>query len=229
MTVFLVGGGWSDDAAPAMFGGFLEAARAHAGGADPRVLLVVMGTDAEAREYHERYVRALALAGPHALRIERVEEGTPFAGSFEDVDGLFVGGGPTPEYHASLAPSYAAIRELVAAGVPYVGFSAGSAIAATQAIVGGWLVDGVPVCPEDSNEELDDLAVVEGIGLVDGAVDVHAAQWGNLSRLVAAVGAGLAPHGLALDERTTLAVDTGEVTGAGRVWRVDSDLRVTRG
>jgi cyanophycinase len=140
-----------------------------------------------------------------------------------------VGGGPTPEYHASLAPSYAAIRELVAAGVPYAGFSAGSAIAATRAIVGGWLVDGVPICPEDSNEELDDLAVVDGIGLVDGAVDVHAAQWGNLSRLVAAVGAGLAPHGLALDECTTLAVDTGEVTGAGRVWRVDGDLRVTRG
>ena len=38
------------------------------------------------------------------------------------------------------------------------------------------------------------MTVVEGIGLVPGAVDVHAAQWGNLSRLVAVVAAGLAPQ-----------------------------------
>jgi cyanophycinase len=63
------------------------------------------------------------------------------------------------------------------------------------------------------------VTVVDGIGLVGGAVDVHASQWGNLSRLVATVGAGLAPHGVALDECTTLGPGEG-VTGAGRVWRV---------
>jgi cyanophycinase len=48
---------------------------------------------------------------------------------------------------------------------------------------------------------------------------VHASQWGSLSRLVAAVGSGLVPHGIAIDECTTVR-DGGDVTGAGRVWRV---------
>ncbi len=100
-----------------------------------------------------------------------------------------------PAYHASLEPAYPRIRELVRSGLPYAGFSAGAAIAATTAIVGGWLVDGVPVCPEESNEDLGPVTVVEGLGLVEGAVDVHAAQWGNLSRLVAAVESGLVPSG----------------------------------
>ena len=77
----------------------------------------------------------------------------------------------------------------------------------------------MPVCPEDSNEELDPVTVVDGIGLVGGAVDVHASQWGNLSRLVAAVEAGLVPHGVAIDECTTLGPG-GTVAGAGRAWRV---------
>ncbi len=86
--------------------------------------------------------------------------------------------------------------------MPYAGFSAGAAIAGSHAVIGGWRIDGVPVCPEDSNEDLDAVDVVEGIGLVPGAVDVHAAQWGNVSRLVAVVAAGLAPSGVAIDEGT---------------------------
>ena len=220
MDVFLIGGGWSDERAPDMFGGFITAAAAHAGGRLPRIALVVMGTDEESLEYHEKYVHALGLVQGHELVIERVTEGDPLDPTvLDDIDGLFVGGGPTPEYHASLSPSYAAIRELVSGGLPYAGFSAGAAIAATTAVVGGWKIDGVAVCPEDSNEELDPVTVVDGIGLVDGAVDVHASQWGNLSRLVAAVEAGLVPHGLAIDECTTLGPG-GTVTGAGRAWRV---------
>jgi cyanophycinase len=220
MDVFLIGGGWSDERAADMFGGFVAAAAARADGRQPRVLLVVMGTDADSLEYHEKYVHALGLVGGHELAIERVAEGTSLdPGVLDGVDGLLVGGGPTPEYHASLAPSYDRIRALVTAGLPYAGFSAGAAIAATTAIVGGWLIDGVPVCPEDSNEELGPVTVVDGIGLVGGAVDVHAAQWGNLTRLVAAVETGLVPHGVALDECTTLGPG-GNVTGAGRAWWV---------
>ena len=219
MAVFLVGGGWSAEHAPAMFGGFLEAARVRAGGGVPRVLLVVLGTDPESRSYHQRYLDALAPLAPHELVLERVALGVRFDPQLlEGVHGLLVGGGPTPEYHASLAPSYAEVRELVAGGLPYAGFSAGAAIAATDAVVGGWRLDGVAVCPEESNEDLDELTVVAGIGLVEGTVDVHAAQWGNLSRLVAVVGAGLAPSGLAVDECTTLEVGSGSVTGAGCVW-----------
>jgi cyanophycinase len=161
--------------------------------------------------------------GGHDLVVERVAEGTPLDPAvLGGVDGLFVGGGPTPEYHASLAGAYTRIRAVVSAGVPYAGFSAGAALAGSQAIIGGWLLDGRPVCPEDSNEDLDDVAVVGGIGLVPGTVDVHAAQWGNVSRLVAAVSAGLAATGVAIDEGTLLRSD-GAVAGAGRVWHVTRD------
>jgi cyanophycinase len=195
------------------------------------VLLVVMGVDDEAREYHERFIRTLGRVGVTELVVERVAEGSTLdAGVLEGIDGLFVGGGSMPDYHAALAPAYPRIRGLVEAGLPYAGFSAGAAIAATSAIIGGWLIDGVPVCPEDSNEELDPVTVVDGLGLVEGAVDVHAAQWGNLSRLVAAVGAGLVPSGVALDECTALLPD-GDVAGAGRVWRArtaGNGVQVTR-
>ncbi len=222
MQIFLVGGGWDDDRAESVHGGFLAAARARAGGAVPRVLLVVLGTDDEAREYHERYVAALTRAGEHALDVERIPDGGTFdPARLAGVDGLFVGGGATPEYHAALAPAFEQIRAAVRDGLPYAGFSAGAAVAATNAVIGGWRIDGVPVCPEDSNEDLDPVTVVEGLGLVEGAVDVHAAAWGNLSRLVAVVAHGLATHGVAIDECTTLHPD-GTHTGSGAVWRVES-------
>ena len=220
MDVFLIGGGWSDERAVDMFGGFVAAAAARVEGREPRILLVIMGTGEDDLEYHQKFVHALGLVGGHELVVEPVAEGDRLdAAVLDGIDGLFVGGGATPEYHASLAPSYDVIRALVADGLPYAGFSAGASIAATNAIIGGWRIDDVPVCPEDSNEDLDPVTVVDGIGLVDGAVDVHASQWGNFSRLVAAVDSGLVPHGVAIDECTTLGPG-GNTTGAGRVWRV---------
>ena len=107
MEVFLIGGGWSDTHAHDMFGGFVVAAAAHAAPRPPRVLLVVMGVDDEAREYHEKYVRILGRVGVTDLLVERVAEGSVVDASvLEGIDGLFVGGGPMPEYHASLAPAY---------------------------------------------------------------------------------------------------------------------------
>ena len=57
------------------------------------------------------------------------------------------------------------------------------------------------------------------------AVDVHAAQWGTLGRLVAATEAGLVEGGVAVDEGTVLIVnDEGlRIAGAGNVWRVLDD------
>jgi len=182
-----------------------------------------MGTDPESLEYHERYVATLALAGEHDLLVTRVAIGEACpADALTGIDGLLVGGGPTPEYHAALSPLYPRIRELVTDGVPYAGFSAGAALAATTAIIGGWIVDGVPVCPEETNEDLGPVTVVPGIGLVEGAVDVHAAQWGTLGRLLAAVDTQLVKGGVAIDECTTLRMDGPHrgVAGAGRVWQV---------
>ena len=56
----------------------------------------------------------------------------------------------------------------------------------------------------------------EGLGLVDLAVDVHAAQWGTLTRLVAATEAGMVRGGVAIDEHTALVVGEGALTVLGR-------------
>lgn len=131
--------------------------------------------------------------------------------------GVFVAGGLTPLYAELVVPARDALAPL-----PYAGFSAGAAIAAARAIVGGWLLDGRPVAPEEAAEDLDELAVVPGLGRVGFAVDVHAAQWGTLPRAVAAVRAGLVPEARAVDEHTAVVVRDGvvEVVGAGAALRV---------
>ena len=108
------------------------------------------------------------------------------------------------------------------ADLPFAGFSAGAAVAAARAIVGGWRLGDREVCAEEAGEDLDELAVRDGLGLVPFAVDVHATQWGTLTRLVHAVGAGLVDEGWAIDEGTVLVVDDGavRVEGLGSAYRV---------
>ena len=65
-------------------------------------------------------------------------------------------------------------------GRPYLGFSAGAMIAPERAIIGGYRVRGVEVCPEEASEGLGEVELREGLGLVPFAVDVHAAQAGTL-------------------------------------------------
>jgi cyanophycinase len=139
-----------------------------------------------------------------------------------DVDGMFVCGGLTPAYADSLVPAAAAITAWVTDGHPYAGFSAGAVIAAQRAIVGGWLRDGVPICSEETAEDLDELTVVAGLGLLPFSVDVHCAQWGTLSRAVAAVEAGAVPVAVGIDEDTMLSVKNGDATvsGVGHAWLV---------
>ena len=81
------------------------------------------------------------------------------------------------------------------------------------------------MCPQDAAEELDDVTFGEGLGLIDLSVDVHAAQWGTLARLIAATEAGLTDGGIAIDEHTALIVGDGplRVVGRGSVWTVTDD------
>jgi cyanophycinase len=134
---------------------------------------------------------------------------------------VYVAGGWTPGYREALA---AAGSAWLPRDVPYAGYSAGAAVAATDAIVGGFRRDdGRAICAEEAGEDLEALTVRPGLGLVPFAVDVHATQWGTLTRLVHTVDAWLAPEGWAIDEGTALVVGDGadpRVEGLGSAYRV---------
>ena len=225
MSIHLVGGGWQDAPDGVAYRAFVAEAteRAAAGGRDvPRVAVIaVRGGDGD--EHAAKLAAAITAAGPIAPAV--IAGGLNdeiVASAFDDVDGIVVGGGLTPVYRVRIEPHFDRIRALVGTGIPYLGFSAGSAIAASRAIVGGWRIGGVEIAPEEVSEDLDELTVAPGIGLIDVSVDVHAAQWGAVSRMVAAVEAGIVEAAVGIDENTVLIAGNGplRVVGAGSVWTV---------
>lgn len=215
MSIHLVGGGRDVTRARRVFKPFLQ----EVGSGDRRiaVLLVLEEDDVES------VPRYTVLVGGAAV-VHVVLEGDAFSPDvLEGADAVVVGGGLTPAYADALAPIAGALRARVLEGMPYLGFSAGAACAATEAIVGGYLLHGVPVTSEDAGEELDEVTVRPGLGLVPFSVDVHAAQWGTVSRALAAVEAGKTARAAAVDEYTALIVapdGTQRVVGEGRVWRM---------
>ncbi|WP_431682248.1 hypothetical protein [Kitasatospora sp. KL5] len=212
MTIHLVGGGRDEKWYAELYGPFLAEA-----GPNPEVACLLFD-EGDVPEQFERWSAALGAAAPCRPRAVPVLPGAVFdPAALDGADAVFVGGGLTPEYAAALAGPLG--RRLAEQPLPYAGFSAGAAIASQRAVVGGWLSDGVPVCPEETAEDLEEIEVRDGIGLLVPAVDVHAAQWGTLGRLVEAVARGSVPYGLAIDENTAIAVDgtTAQVRGAGRV------------
>ena len=227
MSIHLVGGGWSDDYDGEVYREFLAeaAVRATASGRDlPRIGVVLVREDAEtasarSAQYSELLIRTLDCE-PIVTSI--VEGDLLTSNALSGIDALLIGGGLTPAYLDAVVPIIDEIRLLVADGLPYLGFSAGAMIASDSAIIGGWMIGDISVCPPDAAEDLEDVTIVEGLGLIDLAVDVHAAQWGTLSRLVAATEAGLVEGGVAIDEFTALIVgdDSLRVVGEGSVWMV---------
>jgi cyanophycinase len=222
MAIHLIGGGWDAGAAAAGYGGFLAEAAgvcrtAPGAAACPRIACVVLDEGDGERQF-ERWATAItAVAGCRPVPVLVPEGGRLDVSALGDAHGLLVCGGLTPGYADALAPAAADLREWLAAGRPYAGFSAGAAIAARRAIVGGWREGTVPVCPQDAAEDLDQVTVVDGLGLLPLSVDVHAAQWGTLPRLLAALRSGAVPAGVALDENTALVIDgeTATVRGIG--------------
>lgn len=232
-SIHLIGGGRDDARLAPMFARFLgEALDGRTDAASPPRVHLLLVREPGDDGVVERFAAPLRTAGADVIA-HVIDEGEVFAAdAVAGADALAVGGGLTPAYLAAVAPVAAAVRERVAAGAPYVGFSAGSAVASARAIVGGYRLDGVEIAVEDAGEELDEVTVADGLGLVPFSVDVHAAQWGTLSRLVAAVEAGAVAEGYAVDEHTALVVRGSrvEVTGEGAVWHVvgDQGVRVAR-
>lgn len=225
MSVFLLGGGRDAAVCGPLLETFVSEARERANARPVIALLLVLEADDSTSVARFRGVLEAAGAASDEIRVHAIVEGGSFTDAAIEADGVFVGGGLTPAYHDAFRVVREALRERVARGMPYAGFSAGAAIAAERALVGGWRRDGVEVCSEDASEELGELEVRPGLGLLDFAVDVHAAQWGTLSRLIAVVDAGLVTDGVAIDEHTALMISAQAapaVRGSGQVWRVES-------
>lgn len=220
--VHLVGGGWGGDGSA--WAGFLSDAAARAGGGTPLILILAV-RELDGPQHVSKLAQSLRAAGPLDVVAHPVQPGEALPDDLfdRDVHGLLVGGGLTPAYLDVLRPHAGRIRRLVADGMPYAGFSAGSAIAAERALVGGWLHEGLPVVAEEASEGLGELSVRNGLGLVPFSVDVHAAQWGTLARMATAVEAGLVEWGVAIDEDSALIVhdEQEHVEGAGNAWWVE--------
>jgi cyanophycinase len=225
---FLIGGGRDSAALAPLYAGFLAACPSPR----PRVGCLIID-EGDGVEQFDRFGGGLSDAGPCdpaplLVPLEKRLDPAALAG----LDGLFVCGGLTPAYQSAVAGAVDAVRQwMIEGNRPYAGFSAGAAIAAVDALVGGFRIDGRIVCPEDAAEDLDAVTVCPGLALTPFTVDVHCAQWGTLSRLVAAVDAGLIDQGVALDEHTMLAHHGSQVavSGAGRAWlvsREDDGVRV---
>ncbi|QUW19689.1 Type 1 glutamine amidotransferase-like domain-containing protein [Agrococcus sp. Marseille-Q4369] len=230
MSIHLLGGGWADDES-AWTGRFVAEARERAE-VPPVIACVLWAEDAEEGErWHGDYRDDLTKLGAGEVRIVQLGPDRELRPTdLGSADGIFVGGGLTPGYHRAIMPAADTIRGLVASGLPYAGYSAGAMIAGDVALLGGWRIGGVPVCPEASSEQLDEVTLDAGLGLVDLVVDVHAAQYGNLSRAVAIVHAGLADRVVAIDECTSLVVGAGGlvVAGEGSVWAAEREVDTER-
>lgn len=225
MSIHLAGGGWSAE----LFREFVAESAARAAGAArvvPRIgVLLVVEDEQGGEEQREKYVGMLtSIAACEPVVTVLIEGAEATSSLLSEIDGLLIGGGLTPAYLDAAAPLVDEIRLLVADGLPFLGFSAGASIAADRALIGGWRIGEVPVCSPDNGENLDEVTVADGIGLVDLAIDVHAAQWGTLTRLIAATEAELVDGGVAIDENTLLIIGEGQlrVLGVGSVWRVSA-------
>lgn len=208
MMTVLVGGGRDE-------GRVREALAPFVGALSDGEVVCVVADDGEGVDL-DRWSGVLADA--EKVRHVVVEEGRPLTGDdVEGAAGVFVAGGLTPLYARLVVPARDALAEL-----PYAGFSAGAAIAAERAIVGGWRANGLEVCPEDAGEDLDQIAVVDGLGRVPFGVDVHGAQWGTVTRSLHAVRLGLVDEVWALDEHTGVVLDGGNarVVGSGAAHQV---------
>jgi cyanophycinase len=223
---FLIGGGRDPEGIAASHAPFVDAA----GAGDAQILVLLFD---EPGHDPQRWSDALQTAGAGAVEVRVVSVAAPPpTADLDGASGVFVAGGWTPGYQEAFAAAPGWAGALAAAGVPYAGYSAGAAIAARDALVGGYVaVRGdhrLVVCDEEAGEDLVEIEIRPGIGLLPEAVDVHCAQWGTLPRLLNTVALHGLPGGWGIDEHTTLELGGGQarVHGQGAVYRVGPGLDV---
>ena len=218
--VFLIGGGRGDDAVRASHAPFVAAV------GDGPIVAVVLDEGEETDV--ERWSGALTLAGAAEVRPLAGLQGAPAACARTSTAPRACSSPAAgrPGYHEALVePGTDWLPQL-----PFAGFSAGAARGrARRRSSAATGIGDVAICAEEAGEDLEQLTVRPGLGLVPFAVDVHATQWGTLTRLVHAVRAGAVSEGLAVDEGTVAIVRDGElagVEGLGVAYRVDPTLQL---
>jgi cyanophycinase len=227
-SLFLLGGGGRPDSLVDTYGRFLEAATTPEG---CRIAMVIAEVGGSFDEDFQAYADLFLAAGAASTMLNgvRVSPTAPLRKehlALLQPTGVFVCGGVTPTYRESLCVDRAWLIYLSERDIVFGGVSAGAAIASEQAIVGGWRAErdrqARQILFQGASEGRDLLDVRPGLGLVPFAVDVHASQWGTLTRLIHAVELGLVRQGLAIDEDTMLHVQTGQSTvyGNGHVYAV---------
>ena len=209
-AIFLHGGGDHAESRPSTFGRFVQALQT-----GPLALIVAEAAEDDRAASFQDYSAIFQAVGLEADRISPlfVTPAQPLmraALAALRPGGVFVCGGATPFYHQSLCADLGWVSHLSEAQIPYGGTSAGAAIAAQEAILGGWQArragQSRAMLFQGASEGLDQLTVQPGLGLAPFAVDVHASQWGTLLRLVHAVELGAVRVGWALDEDTLLEI-----------------------
>jgi cyanophycinase len=229
-AVFLHGGGDRAESRASTFGRFVQAMLADRPGS--LALIVAEATEDDRAASFQAYSAIFQAVGVDAgqiapLFVTPAQPLTHAALAKLQPGGVFVCGGMTPFYHQSLCANIQWVGYLHEAQLPYGGTSAGAAIAAQNAILGGWQVRRAgqdrAMLFQGASEGLEQLTVRPGLGLAPFAIDVHASQWGTLLRLIHAVESGVVAKGWALDEDTMLEIDeqTMQLHGCGHAYYVN--------
>jgi cyanophycinase len=233
-VIFLHGGGDNPDNRVDTFGRFVEVATVNS--SCNLALVVAEDTEVQARESFDEYKNIFASLpnAPAQIHPVFVSATQPLSrAQLENIQpsGVFVCGGVTPLYHQSLCLDTSWTNYLLGSKIPYGGTSAGAAIAAQKAILGGWLAtrkaETRAMLFRGASEGLDPITVQDGLGLVPFAIDVHASQMGTLTRLIHAVELGLVTEGWAIDENTVLQFEEHGISifGQGHAYRVWRDTQ----
>jgi cyanophycinase len=227
--ISLIGGGWESDGFRHTYSPFVKEAMLFEG--CKIALILAAESEPDKPEMAAKYCSVFEAlgVGSQDLRVIWVSAAAPLRhevlASYHPT-GVFVGGGRTPLYHSALCNDRAWLDYLREARIPYAGFSAGAAIAARHAILGGWKVQRndreISILDADLSEDLDLLEVRQGLGLIPFSVDVHASQWGTLGRLMQTIDLELNHDGWAIDENTLVHVQGNQiqVQGLGHAYRV---------
>src|SRR5262245_35062958 len=140
-AVFLHGGGDHAASRTGTFGRFVQAAQVSQ--AHPLALIIAEASDDDRATSFQEYsaiFQAVGLAADQIrpLFVTPTQPLTRAVLAAVQPSGVFVCGGATPFYHRALCVDSRWVAHLGEARIPYGGTSAGAAIAAQNAILGGW-------------------------------------------------------------------------------------------